>query len=108
MATFLYKAALGLLLVQSPQSPDSLRAELWARVTTDSTDGPAWLELRRFYLRQGGEYHTHRHAVAVDTVAAHGTLDTAQMAFDRAVRWSPGTRTADSARVFRVYTVGER
>jgi hypothetical protein len=110
MATFLYKAALGLLMVQSPgpPPPDSLRAELWARVTTDSTDGPAWLELGRFYLRLGGEYHTHRQPVAVDTALAHGTLDTAQLAFDRAIRWSPGTRTADSARVFRVYTVGER
>ena len=110
MAIFLYKAALGLVLVQvpSPAPPDSLRAELWARVTTDSTDGPAWLELGRFYLQRNGEYHTHKKPTTVDTVAAHATLDTAELAFDRAIRWSPGTRTADSARVFRVYTVGER
>jgi hypothetical protein len=109
MATFLYKAALGLLLMQSPgPPPDSLRAELWARVATDSTDGPAWLELGRFYLQRAAEYHAHRKPVPVDTVAAHATLDTAQLAFDRAIQWSPGTRTADSARVFRVYSVGER
>lgn len=110
MATFLYKAALGLLVLQSPPapSPDSLRAELWARVTADSTDAPAWLELGRFYLQRAGEYHAHKKPAAVDTVAAHATLDTAQLAFDRAIQWSPGTRTADSARVYRVYTVGER
>ena len=109
MATFLYKAAVGLALLQGPApASDTLRAELWARVTADSTDGPAWLELGRFYLQRSAEYHAHRHPVVVDTIAAHGTLDTAQLAFDRAIRWSPGTRTADSARVFRVYSVGEK
>ena len=108
MATFLYKAALGLLLAQSPTPPDSLRAELWARLSADSTDGPAWLALGRFYLERGAGYHAHRRPVPIDTIAAHATLDTAQLAFDRAIRWSPGTRTADSARVFRVYSVGER
>jgi hypothetical protein len=108
MATFLYKAALGLLLAQSPTPPDSLRAELWARLSADSTDGPAWLALGRVYLERGAAYHAHRKPVPVDTIAAHATLDTAQLAFDRAIRWSPGTRTADSARVFRVYAVGER
>ena len=112
MATFLFKAALGLLVLQSPPAPaaapDSLRGELWARVSADSTDGPAWLELGRFYLQRGAEYHAHKKPVPVDTVAAHATLDTAQLALDRAIRWSPGTRTADSARVYRVYTVGER
>lgn len=108
MATFLYKAALGLLLAQSPTPPDSLRAELWARLSADSTDGPAWLALGRFYLERGAAYHAHRRPVPIDTIAAHATLDTAQLAFDRAIRWSPGTRTADSARVFRVYAVGER
>jgi hypothetical protein len=107
MATFLCKAALGLLLLQGPP-PDTARAGLWARVTADSTDGPAWLELGRYYLQRNAEYHAHKRPTPVDTVAAHATLDTAQMAFDRAVQWSPGTRTADSARVFRVYTVGER
>jgi hypothetical protein len=106
MAIFLYKAVL-VLLVQSPD-PDTVRAGLWARVAADSTDGPAWLELGRAYLQRGMDYHAHRKPVAVDTITAHATLDTAQMAFDRAARWSPGTRTADSARVFRVYTVGER
>ena len=109
MATFLYKAALGLLLAQqSPTPPDSLRAELWARLSADSTDGSAWLELGRFYLERNAEYHAHRKPVPIDTIAAHSTLDTAQLAFDRAMLWSPGTRTADSARVFRVYAVGER
>ena len=89
MATFLYSAALGLLLTQSPVPSDSLRAELWARVTADSTDAPAWLELGRFYLQLGAEYHAHRKPVPIDTVVAHGTLDTAQMAFDRALRWGP-------------------
>ncbi|HET8714026.1 MAG TPA: hypothetical protein VFM23_10140 [Gemmatimonadales bacterium] len=108
MATFLCKALAGLLLVQSPQPADSVRDELWARVSADSTDGPAWLELGRFYLDRNTQYHTHKRPVTVDTVAAHATLDTAQLAFDRALRWSPGTRTADSARVFRVYAVGEK
>jgi hypothetical protein len=109
MATFLYKAALGLALLQG-QAPasDSLRAELWARVTADTTDGSAWLELGRFYLQHSAGYHAHQRPTVVDTIAAHGTLDTAQVAFDRAIRWSPGTRTADSARVFRVYAVGEK
>lgn len=107
MAISLFKAALGLMLVQSPQ-PDTVRAGLWARVARDSTDGPAWLELGRAYLQGSAAYHAHKLPVAVDTVAAHATLDTAQLAFDRAIRWSPGTRTADSARVFRVYAVGER
>jgi hypothetical protein len=109
MATFLFKAALGLAVLQGPASAsDSLRAELWGRVTADSTDGPAWLELGRFYLQRSAAYHAHQQPVVVDTIAAHGTLDTAEAAFDRAIRWSPGTRTADSARVFRVYAVGEK
>jgi hypothetical protein len=96
---------LGLALAQSPlPRTDSL----WARVAADSTDGPAWLELGRAYLQRGAEYHAHRKPVPVDTVWAHATLDTAQLAFERAARWSAGTRTADSARVFRVYSVGER
>lgn len=107
MATFLYNAALGLLLAQDPAA-DTARAGLWARVAADSTDGPAWLELGRLYLQRNVEYHTHKRPTPVDTVAAHATLDTAQLAFDRALQWSPGTRTADSARVFRVYAVGER
>jgi len=111
MGTFLYKAALGLLLVQIPSpsaSPDSVLAALWARVAADSTDGPTWLELGRAYLQRGAAYHTHKKPMTVDTVWAHATLDTAQLAFERAARFSPGTRTADSARVFRVYAFGER
>ena len=106
MGIFLYKAALALRLLQSPQ-PDSVRAGLWARVTADSTDGPAWLDLGRAYLQRAADYHTHRKPMTVDTVWAHGTLDTAQAAFERAARWSAGTRTADSARVFRLYAFGE-
>src|SRR5882762_9847472 len=108
MGIFLYKAALALLLVQSPHPDSAPGAGLWARVAADSTDGPAWLELGRVYLQRGADYHTHRKPVTVDTVWAHATLDTAQLAFERAARWSAGTRTADSARVFRVYAFGER
>src|SRR5712671_1833328 len=107
MGIFLYKAAVAVMLVQSPH-PDSVRVGLWARVAADSTDGPAWLELGRTYLERAAEYHTHRKPVTVDTVLAHAILDTAQMAFERAARWSAGTRTADSAGVYRVYTYGER
>src|SRR6267378_6034580 len=109
MGTFLYKAALGLLVVQSPipvPHADTVRAGLWARVAVDSTDGPAWLDLGRYYLRLG-DYHAHRKPVVTDTVWAHAQLDTAEHAFERAARWSAGTRTADSARVFRVYAIGE-
>src|SRR3989441_1874778 len=109
MGTFLSKAILGLVLLQSPQnpSPDSVRAGLWARVTADSTDGPAWLELGRVYLQLGADYHTHKKPMTVDTVWAHATLDTAQLALERAARFTAGTRTADSARVYRVYAYGE-
>ncbi len=107
MATFLCNAAAVLALLQSPR-PDSARAELWAKVAADSTDGAAWLELGRAYLQRATDYHTHKKPVTVDTVLAHATLDTAQLAFERAARFSTGTRTADSARVYRVYTYGER
>jgi len=82
-------------------------AELWARVTADSTNGPAWLELGRAYLQRGAEYHAHKKPMTVDTVWAHATLDTAQLALERAARFTTGTRTADSARVYRVYAYGE-
>lgn len=107
MATFLYKAALGLLLMQTPH-PDSTRAALWARVAGDSTDGSAWLALGQAYLERAAEYHGHKRPIPVDTAAAYAILDSAQRAFDNALRLSPGTRTADSARVFRVYSVGEK
>jgi len=100
MGTFLFKAVALLVVVQSPH-PD------WTRVIADSTDGAAWLELGRAYLQRSAEYHAHRKPVTVDTVWAHATLDTAQLAFERAARFSAGTRTADSARVYRVYAFGE-
>ena len=106
MATFLCNAVLAVLLVQT-QHPDSVRAGLWARVTADSTDAVAWLDLGRAYLQRAADYHSHKKPVTVDTVAAHATLDTAQLAFERAARLSAGTRTADSARVFRLYAFGE-
>jgi len=112
MAIFLCNAVLAVALVQSPQPPaaqdDSVRAGLWARIAADSTDGAAWLELGRAYLERGAEYHGHKKPTPIDTVWAHATLDTAQMAFERSASWSAGTRTADSARVYRIYTVGER
>jgi hypothetical protein len=119
MGIFLSKAALLWLVAQSPAPApapapapvpqgDSTRAELWARVAADSTDGPAWLELGRAYLQEAVAYHAHRKPVPVDTAWAHATFDTAQLAFERAAWWSAGTRTADSARVFRVYSFGER
>ena len=106
MGIFLSKAILGLLLLQSPH-PDSARSGLWTRVTADSTDGPAWLDLGRAYLQRGAEYHQHKGPTPIDTVLAHALLDTAQQAFARAARFSAGTRTADSARVYRVYVLGE-
>ena len=110
MGIFLYKAASVLTLLQNPQNPhpDSVRAGLWAKVTADSTDASAWLELGLAYLDRNADYHAHKKPVTVDTVMAHATLDTAQLAFDRAARLSTGTRTADSARVYRVYAYGER
>ena len=110
MGIFLYRTAALLALVQNPQTPqpDSVRAGLWAKVTADSTDASAWLELGRAYLDRNADYHAHKKPVNVDTVLAHATLDTAQLAFERAARLSTGTRTADSARVYRVYAYGER
>jgi hypothetical protein len=107
MGTFLSNAVLVAVLLQSPPH-DSVRAGLWARVNVDSTDGAAWFELARYYLQLGIDYHAHKKPAPVDTVLAHAILDTAQVGFDRAARFSPGTRTADSARVFRVYSYGER
>ena len=113
MGIFLSNAALALLLLQSQAPPpaasaDSLRAALWERVSADSTDGAAWLELGRVYLQRGADYHAHRKPTPVDTAFAHAILDTAQQAFERAARLTTGTRTADSARVYRIYTFGER
>jgi hypothetical protein len=108
MGIFLCKALLALAVLQSPH-PDTTQAGggLWARVIADSTNGPAWLELGRAYLQRDADYHAHKKPMTVDTVYAHATLDTAQIAFARAERFSPGTRTADSARVYRLYVYGE-
>ena len=92
-------------LLQS-SAPDSLRAALWARVTADSTDGGAWFEIGRAYVRVAAGYHTHR--ASPDTAWARAVLDTAEQAFARAGRWSAGSRTADSAVVYRVYAWGEK
>lgn len=94
MGIFLSNAVAVLLVVQS-QHP------------ADSTDGAAWLEVGRAYLQRAVDYHAHKKPTTVDTVWAHATLDTAQQAFDRAARFGVGTRTADSARVYRVYVYGE-
>src|SRR2546427_12558183 len=101
METFLYRAALGLLVVQSPvpaPHADTVRAGLWARVAADSTDGPAWLDLGRHYL-QLGDYHAHRKPVVTDTVWAHAQLDTAEQAFSRAAPRAARPRYAASRRV---------
>jgi hypothetical protein len=115
MATFLFSAVLAAAALQAPprQVPqaDSLRAALWARVAADSTDGAGWLEIGRAYAQLVAAYHAHRASASVpvvDTAWARGVLDTAEQAFARAARWSAGTRTADSAQVFRVYTWGQR
>ena len=100
MGTFLFKAAV-LLVLQSPQQT------LWARVEADSTDASAWLELGTSYLQRAADYHQHKKPMTVDTVWAHATLDSAQGAFEHAARFSAGTRTADSARVYRIFAFGE-
>ena len=107
MGTFLFSAGLATLALQAPAPPsDSIRAALWARVTADSTDAQAWLEVGRSYVRGVAGYHAHR--AAADTVWARAVLDTADEAFARAARFGRGTRAADSAQVFRVYAWGQR
>jgi len=107
MGTFLFSAAAAALLLQAPAPPtDSVRAALWARVGADSTDGQAWLEVGRVYAQAVAGYHAHRGPT--DTAWARATLDTADQAFARAVRFGRGTRAADSAHVFRVYAWGQK
>jgi hypothetical protein len=107
MAIFLYSGVLAVAVVQGPPAPaDSVRAALWARVAADSTDAAAWLDIGRGYAQQASGYHSHR--TAPDTAGVRAALDTANLAFGRAARWGAGTRTADSANVFRVYAWGER
>jgi hypothetical protein len=94
MGTFLYSAAVAALAMQVPTRP------------VDSTDGQAWLEVGRAYVRLMADYHGHR--APADTAWARAVLDTADQAFARAVHFGRGTRAADSAQVFRVYAWGQR
>ncbi len=112
MGTFLYSAAVAALALQAPApATDSVRAALWARITADSTDAQAWLEVGRAYVQVVGRYHTHRTPASPplpDTAWARAALDTADQAFARAARFGRGTRAADSALVFRVYAWGQK
>jgi hypothetical protein len=91
---------------QSPLPTDSARAARLARVAADSTDGQAWFDLGRAYVQAVETYHAHR--AAPDTVWAGAALDSADDAFERAARWTTGTRLEDSARVLRVFVWGEK
>jgi hypothetical protein len=112
MATFLYSAVLAALALQGPPpapAADSMRAAAWARISADSTDAEAWLQLGRAYVQGVGSYHAHRAPpLRPDTGWARATLDTAELAYVRAAGFGRGTRTADSAQVFRVYLWGQR
>jgi len=94
MGTFLFSLGVASLALQAPALP------------ADSTDGPAWLEYGRRYLQLVAAYHAHR--VPADTAWARAALDTAELAFARASGYGRGTRTADSAQVFRVYLWGHK
>lgn len=106
MGIFLYKAALALAL-QAPAQADSVHSAVWARIAADSTDAGAWLEVGRAYAQVVGTFHQHR-ARAADTGWARAVIDTAELAFARAAGYGRGTRTADSALVFRVYLWGQK
>src|SRR6185503_10289595 len=107
MAISLFSTAVLALALQAPAaSQDSLRAALWARAVADSNDGEAWLEAGRASARAVDVYHAHR--APADTAWARAALDSADQAFSRAARSANGTRTADSAQVFRVYTWGQK
>jgi hypothetical protein len=94
MATFLFSLGVASLALQAPALP------------ADSTDGPAWLEFGRAYVQLVAAYHAHR--VPADPAWARAALDTAELAFARASGYGRGTRTADSAQVFRVYLWGQK
>jgi len=94
MGTFLFSAAVASLALQAPALP------------TDSTDGRAWLDYARGYVQLVADYHAHRGDR--DTAWARAALDTAELAFARASGYGRGTRTADSAQVFRVYLWGQK
>src|SRR5260370_36839970 len=102
MGTFLYKAALGLLVVQSPMPTrhgDTVRAGLWARVAADSTDAAAGRDIGRCCLPLG-DYHAHRRPGVPDTVWAPARRDTAGRAIQRAARRvtaAPRDRSATAA-----------
>src|SRR5882672_3023128 len=106
MGIFLYKAAL-VLALQAPATADSARVAAWLRVAADSTDAEAWLDVGRAYVQAVGTFHAHRDP-AVDTGWARAAIDAAEMAFARAAGYGRGTRTADSALVFRVYLWGQK
>jgi len=106
MGIFLYKAAL-VLSLQAPAPADSVRAAAWARIAADSTDAEAWLEVGRTYVQVVGAFHAHR-TPPPDTGWARAVIDTAELAFARAAGYGRGTRTADSALVFRVYLWGQK
>lgn len=118
MATFLSSGLVAALALQTVAAPipgpgDTGRAALWGRVAADSTDGQAWFELGRVYVRLAEAYHQHRAlppsaAFVPDTAWARAVLDTADLAFARAARLGAGTRTEDSAQVLRVFIWGER
>jgi hypothetical protein len=94
METFLFSLGVASLALQAPALP------------ADSTDGHAWLEFGRAYVQRVADYHAHR--APADTAWSRAALDTAELAYARAAGFGRGTRTADSAQVFRVYLWGQR
>ena len=84
---------------------DTIAAELRGRIAKDSTDGVAWLELGRLYVRTAEAAHRAPHRASDDTVAARAVLDTAEQLLARAVQLlgaAGSTPAGDSARVLRV------
>ncbi len=94
METFLFSLGVASLALQAPALP------------ADSTDGHAWLEFGRAYVQRVADAHAHR--APADTAWSRAALDTAELAYARAAGFGRGTRTADSAQVFRVYLWGQR
>ena len=94
MGTFLYSAVVASLALQAPALP------------ADTTDAEGWLEFGRAYVQLVADYHAHK--TPGDTGWARAALDTAELAFARASGYGRGTRTADSAQVFRVYLWGQK
>jgi hypothetical protein len=105
MAIFLYKGLARVALLQTAGAPapavpppDTVAA-LWARVRADSQDARAWFDLGRTYLQWGDS--------SSDSIVARARLDTADAAFGRVAGLDEGA-LGDSARVFRVFSWGER